>query len=42
VYWLPTFAEAEPVLRGLLDEGDVCLVMGAGDVDALGRKLVAR
>jgi UDP-N-acetylmuramate--alanine ligase len=41
VYWLPTFAEAEPVLRGLLVEGDVCLVMGAGDIDALGRRLVA-
>jgi UDP-N-acetylmuramate--alanine ligase len=41
VYWLPRFAEAEAVLGGLLSEGDVCLVMGAGDVDALGRALVA-
>ncbi len=41
VYWLPTFADAEPVLRELLQEGDVCVVMGAGDVDALGRALVA-
>ncbi|HWX45829.1 MAG TPA: Mur ligase domain-containing protein [Solirubrobacteraceae bacterium] len=40
VYWLPTFAGAEPVLRGLLDEGDVCLVMGAGDVDGLGGRLI--
>jgi UDP-N-acetylmuramate--alanine ligase len=40
VYWLPTFAAAEPVLRGLLGEGDLCLVMGAGDVEALGRRLV--
>jgi UDP-N-acetylmuramate--alanine ligase len=40
VFWLPTFADAEPVLRGLLGEGDLCLVMGAGDVDALGRRLV--
>jgi UDP-N-acetylmuramate--alanine ligase len=40
VYWLPTFADAEPVLRSLLDEGDLCLVMGAGDVDALGRRLL--
>jgi UDP-N-acetylmuramate--alanine ligase len=39
-YWLPPFAEAEPVLRGLLREGDLCLVMGAGDVDALGRALL--
>jgi UDP-N-acetylmuramate--alanine ligase len=39
VYWLPTFADAEPVLGGLLGEGDLCVVMGAGDVDALGRWL---
>jgi UDP-N-acetylmuramate--alanine ligase len=41
VYWTPGFVEAERVLRGLLAEGDVCVVMGAGDVDALGRALVA-
>jgi UDP-N-acetylmuramate--alanine ligase len=41
VYWLPGFAEAEAVLRGLLAAEDVCLVMGAGDVDELGRRLVA-
>ncbi|HEY3829316.1 MAG TPA: Mur ligase domain-containing protein [Solirubrobacteraceae bacterium] len=40
VYWLPTFADATPVLEGLLGDGDLCLVMGAGDVDELGRKLV--
>jgi UDP-N-acetylmuramate--alanine ligase len=40
VYWLPTFANAEPVLRGLLGGGDLCVVMGAGDVDALARRLV--
>jgi UDP-N-acetylmuramate--alanine ligase len=40
VYWLPSFAAAEPVLRGVLMEGDVCVVMGAGDVDELGRALV--
>ena len=40
VYWLPTFADAEPVLRELLDAGDVCVVMGAGDIDGLGRRLV--
>jgi UDP-N-acetylmuramate--alanine ligase len=42
VYWLPTFADAEPVLQGLLDDGDVCLVMGAGDVEVLGRRLVSQ
>ena len=41
VYWTPGFAEAERVLRELLAEGDVCVVMGAGDVDALARALAA-
>src|SRR4051794_23256391 len=41
VLWLPTFEAAEPVLRGLLRDGDLCLVLGAGDVDELGRRLVA-
>jgi UDP-N-acetylmuramate--alanine ligase len=41
VYWLPSFADAEPVLRGLLRDGDIALLMGAGDVDELGRRLVA-
>ncbi len=40
VYWLPTFAAAAPALRSLLRACDLCLVMGAGDVDALGRALV--
>jgi UDP-N-acetylmuramate--alanine ligase len=40
VYWLPTFVDAEPPLRALLDRGDVCVVMGAGDVVELGRALV--
>jgi UDP-N-acetylmuramate--alanine ligase len=42
VYWLPSFDDAEPVLRGLARNGDVVLVLGAGDVDELGRRLVAR
>jgi UDP-N-acetylmuramate--alanine ligase len=40
VYWLPSFADADAVLAGMLEEGDVCLVMGAGDVDELARGLV--
>ena len=40
VYWLPGFADAERALRGLLRGGDVCVVMGAGDVDELARRLV--
>jgi UDP-N-acetylmuramate--alanine ligase len=40
VFWLPRFGDAEPVLRGLLEPADVCVVMGAGDVDELARALV--
>ena len=40
VMWLPSFTDALPVLRGLLIAGDLCVVMGAGDVDSLGRRLV--
>jgi UDP-N-acetylmuramate--alanine ligase len=41
VYWLPGLEDARAVLEGLLGEGDVCLAMGAGDVDRLARELVA-
>ncbi len=41
VAWLPRFEDAETYLRDTLREGDVCLVLGAGDVEALGRTLVA-
>ena len=41
VAWAPGFDDAQRVLDGLLAPGDVCLVMGAGDVDELGRRLVA-
>jgi UDP-N-acetylmuramate--alanine ligase len=40
VYWLPGFADAEKVLEELLREGDLCLVMGAGNVDRLAAELV--
>jgi UDP-N-acetylmuramate--alanine ligase len=40
VYWLPSFDDAAAVLDGLLQDGDLCIVMGAGDVDAIGRRLV--
>jgi UDP-N-acetylmuramate--alanine ligase len=42
VYWLPGFTAARTVLRGLLVEADVCVVMGAGDVEQLGHELAAR
>jgi UDP-N-acetylmuramate--alanine ligase len=40
VAWLPGFDEAEDYLRATLREGDVLLTLGAGDVDALGRRLL--
>lgn len=40
VGWFPGFPEARRYLEGELREGDLCLVMGAGDVDALARSLV--
>ena len=42
VAWLPTFAQAEAVLRPRLRPGDLVLTLGAGDVDGLGRALVGR
>ncbi|MEY2535607.1 MAG: UDP-N-acetylmuramate--alanine ligase [bacterium] len=41
VLWLPDFAAAERAIAPRLRDGDLCLVLGAGDVDALGRRLVA-
>jgi UDP-N-acetylmuramate--alanine ligase len=40
VAWLPAFADAEPFLRANLAAGDICLAMGAGNVNELGRRLV--
>jgi UDP-N-acetylmuramate--alanine ligase len=40
VAWLPRFEAAEAHLRGLLRAGDLCLTLGAGDVDELGRRLL--
>jgi UDP-N-acetylmuramate--alanine ligase len=37
-----SFEKAQALLAGELRAGDLCLVMGAGDVDRLGRMLVAR
>jgi UDP-N-acetylmuramate--alanine ligase len=41
VGWLPDFDAAERLLRAELAEGDLCLTLGAGDVDELARRLVA-
>ncbi|HEY1592147.1 MAG TPA: UDP-N-acetylmuramate--L-alanine ligase [Solirubrobacteraceae bacterium] len=40
VAWLPGFEHARQYLDGTLRGGDLCLVMGAGDVDTLARSLV--
>jgi UDP-N-acetylmuramate--alanine ligase len=41
VAWMPTFELAEAHVRALAGDGDLVLTLGAGDVDALGRSLVA-
>ncbi len=42
VAWMPSFDDARVYLTSILRAGDLCLVMGAGNVDALGRSLVTR
>jgi UDP-N-acetylmuramate-alanine ligase len=37
---MPGFDEARAYLGGLLRSKDLCLMMGAGNIDALGRSLV--
>jgi UDP-N-acetylmuramate--alanine ligase len=39
VAWLPGFDEAERFLRAELRDGDLLLTLGAGNIDALGRRL---
>jgi len=41
VAWFPELSDAETSLRGWLRDGDLCLVIGAGNIDRLGRALVA-
>ncbi|MDA8069572.1 MAG: UDP-N-acetylmuramate--L-alanine ligase [Actinomycetota bacterium] len=38
--WLPTLADARVWLQATLRPGDLCLMMGAGDIDSLSRALV--
>ena len=42
VAWLPDFDSAERFLRAELREGDLLLTLGAGDIDALGRRLAGQ
>jgi UDP-N-acetylmuramate--alanine ligase len=41
VAWAPDFDAAERMLRAELRPGDLCLVLGAGNIDELGRRLLA-
>ncbi len=41
VAWLPDFDSAERLLRAELRNGDLLLTLGAGNVDALGRRLLS-
>jgi UDP-N-acetylmuramate--alanine ligase len=41
VAWLPAFDAAERFLREELRDGDLLLTLGAGNVDALGRRLLS-
>ena len=40
VAWMPGFDEARVYLRSELRRHDVCLMMGAGNIDSLARELV--
>lgn len=41
VAWMPDLASAEVYLRSTLRDGDLALMMGAGNIDGLARSLVA-
>jgi UDP-N-acetylmuramate--alanine ligase len=41
VAWMPGFDAARAFLGATLRPGDLCLMMGAGNIDALGRSLLA-
>src|SRR4051794_22160426 len=41
VYWTPSMDDAHRLLSGLLEEGDLLLTLGAGNVDSLAERLVA-
>ena len=40
VAWLPSFDDARRYLQSALAPGDVCVLMGAGNIDSLARSLV--
>ncbi len=42
VAWVPQFDDARLYLEATLRDGDLCVLMGAGNIDSLGRSLVDR
>ena len=40
VYWTPAMEDAERLLARLLEDGDLAITIGAGDVDRLAARLV--
>ncbi len=40
VAWVPEFDDAHAYLGSVLRAGDLCLMMGAGNIDALGRSVI--
>jgi UDP-N-acetylmuramate--alanine ligase len=42
VWWLPTLSEAERIVAGLVEQGDIVLTLGAGDVNDLAGHLLGR
>jgi UDP-N-acetylmuramate--alanine ligase len=40
VAWLPSFDDVRRFLAASVRPGDLCLLMGAGDIDSLGRSIV--
>ncbi|MGO9903799.1 MAG: UDP-N-acetylmuramate--L-alanine ligase [Solirubrobacteraceae bacterium] len=41
VAWLPRFEDARRYLQATLRDGDLCVFMGAGNIDSLGRSLLS-
>ena len=40
MYWTPAMEDAERLLARLLEDGDLAITIGAGDVDRLAARLV--
>jgi UDP-N-acetylmuramate--alanine ligase len=42
VWWLPTLDEAEAVVNRIVEQGDLVVTLGAGDVDRLAERVASR